>query len=319
VLLFEMACGRCPFEHENHFTLMMSHVQEPPPAPSSLRPDIPPALERLILDCLAKRREGRLATCAEAHSRLAEALADAAPAPALDAPRPDVVEHAHGGRLLRVSAGSFQMGPSRREVFLDDFHVDRLPVTNRQFGRFLAATRYRPDDDQAHRFLAHWVDGKIPRGREDHPVVYVSWFDARAYCNWAGVRLPTEAVWETAARGLDGRRYPWGRTNPGLSHANFGRRHRGTKAVGSFPAGASPFGLMDMAGNVWEWCDDSDEPTFYLQGPGRNPRNPSAGEIEKAVVRGGSWQFDAKSLRTYARTSYPPAYRLDGVGFRCAL
>jgi serine/threonine protein kinase len=319
VTLYELVCGRTPFEHENHFSLMMAHVTTPPPAPSTLRPEIPDGLEALILDCLAKDPEARPQDCGEVRERLEvslEGVARRAPAAPVRPPR---IDHAHGSTLLEVPAGVFRMGSQRREIWLDRFHIDRLPVTNRQFHRFLKATGYQPDDEQADRFLAHWKGEAPPAALADHPVVYVSWLDARAYATWAGLRLPTEAEWEKAARGTDGRRYPWGRDQPTGAHASFGRRHRGTQPVGSWPAGASPYGVEDLAGNTWEWCDDVDDPTFYDSGPQRNPHNAGGPSRSSAVARGGSWMFDARSLRCYERSAWPPSWRMEMVGFRCAL
>jgi serine/threonine-protein kinase len=193
------------------------------------------------------------------------------------------------------------MGPERRVVWLDAFYVDRLPVTNAAYRRFVEVTGHEPPKT--------W-------GPPDHPVTHVSWLDAQAFAAWAGKRLPTEAEWEKAARGTDGRKYPWGRTEPDETRANFGKRARGPVRAGSFPDGASPYGVLDLAGNVWEWCDDADDPDFYEKGPARNPRSPSGGGAR--VVRGGSWLYGARALRTYARTSFAPDVRFAGGGFRCA-
>jgi serine/threonine-protein kinase len=162
----------------------------------------------------------------------------------------------------------------------------------------------------------------------DHPVVFVSWLDARAYCRWAARRLPSEAEWEKAARGPDGNKYPWGKDEPTADHANFGQARAkaypvsgegGTSAVDAFPRSVSPYGMEGMAGNVFEWCEDIDDVAFYTHGPDRNPRNTlNAGNVPH-VIRGGCWRYDARSLRTFARASFPPTFRLDTVGFRVAL
>ena len=190
---------------------------------------------------------------------------------------------------------------------------------HRQFQTFVAVTSYRPDGEDALRFLHHYRHRKCPAQLLEHPVVFVSWSDARAYCRWAGLRLPCEAEWEKGARSEDGRKYPWGRNEPTAALANFGRAARGTVKVGTFPDGMSAYGIEGLAGNVGEWCEDIDDARFYLKGPERNPRNTAEKGPGTRVVRGGGWAFDARSLRTFARASFDPGFRLDGVGFRCAL
>ncbi len=222
------------------------------------------------------------------------------------------------GEMVLVPAGPFPMGPDRREVRLDAFYVDRCPVTNAEFHAFVTVTGYRPTDQDAARFLNH-VRGKLPPALEQHPVVYVSWDDARAYAAWAGKRLPTEAEWEKAARGTDGRKYPWGRAEPGPKRANYGRACSGTTPVGAYPEGASPYGALDLAGNVWEWCEDYDDAAFYADGPTYNPRNTRRPEKKPLLVmRGGSWMYGPRSLRTFSRTGFEAHYRFASGGFRCA-
>ncbi|MDH5676535.1 MAG: SUMF1/EgtB/PvdO family nonheme iron enzyme [Myxococcales bacterium] len=320
VTLYRALTGRCPFDGNNAFAVLQAHIDQPPVRPSRFRPKLPAALEKLVLDALAKAPEARPQSCDDFSERLQAALADVVQDPEADSePLPSVIHESDGHDLVLVGQGVFQHGPNRRQVFIDDFYLARYPVTNRQFSTFLEVTGYEPDDAQRERFLAHWRGRRCPPELEEHPVVFVSWHDAQAYCAWAGRRLPTEAEWEKGARGADGRKYPWGREEPTPEHANFGRRLRGTVAVGPNDLGASPYGLHAMAGNVWEWCEDVDDPAFYLHGPERNPRCTVSGGEEACVVRGGSWMFDARSLRSYARASHPRDFRIDGVGFRCAM
>jgi serine/threonine protein kinase len=315
VTLFELITGRCPFQYESHFALMMAHVREVPVSPASLRSDVPLPLALLVLDALSKAADKRPRSCAEFRQRLMAALAnfDEHENRGSDAPRS--LHDADGGELLLVPEGFFGMGPERRQVYLDAYYIDRFPVTNLQFAAFLEVTGYRasyPD------FLDLWRDGRVPVGLERHPVVHVSWFDARAYAQWAGKSLPTEAQWEKAARGADGRKFPWGKNPPDATRANYGRLHRGTVPVGSYPAGASPYGVEDLAGNVWEWCEDVDGQDFYARGPSHNPCNRAAsGPRPRHVVRGGSFMYDAQSLRTVSRTSFEPDTGAQGIGFRC--
>jgi serine/threonine-protein kinase len=322
ITLYELVTGKPPFDG-SHFSVMMAHVANAPKAPSKLRADVPPALERLILDALAKDPEKRPQSCAVFRERLLQAIpagqAESEAPNASSVPLPPTLRHTSGTELVLVPAGKFAMGPSRREVFLDAVYIDRTAVTNEQFARFIEATHYQPTDAGAKRFLSHWRSGKPARGEEKHPVVYISWFDARAYATWAGQRLPTEAEWEKAARGTDGRRYPWGRTEPKNVHANFGRNREGTAPVGSFPEGASPYGIHDLAGNVWEWCEDAFDEDFYERGPSMNPKLVGVVNNKKGhVMRGGSFMYDARALRTYARIGFDPHYRFAEGGFRCA-
>lgn len=323
VSMYYSITGRCPFEGGNQFGVMIAHVHQAPELPGQYRPKLPLELERLVMDCLAKAPKDRPQSCEEVLTRLEAALKHVTPTRRSKnaAPLPPTLEEPDGTKLILVPSGGMLMGPSRRDVYIDEYYLAQAPVTNRQFQAFIDATHYQPDDAEAQRFLSHWRDGKSPKAILDHPVVFVSWFDARAYCRWSGRRLPTEAEWEKASRGTDGRKYPWGKREPTHSDANYGRKQGKTCPVGNYPKTAAPYGHLDMAGNVWEWCEDTDDPYFYLQGPNRNPRitiTPKARQYS-CVVRGGSWVFDAQSLRTYARSSFQPEFRLDGVGFRCAL
>ncbi|MCB9642567.1 MAG: SUMF1/EgtB/PvdO family nonheme iron enzyme [Myxococcales bacterium] len=321
ICLYQLCTGRCPFMDANHFSLMMAHVHQEPPSPKLYRDDLPAELEQLILDAIAKDPEKRPQSCEAFRSRLEDALDHLPPTAPSSGPRnlSSALTHA-GTEMLLVPAGSFLMGNERREIFLDDFYMDTYPVTNQQFQVFLEATGYGPKDREAHRFLVHWGGSrKCPSSLAEHPVVYVSWHDARAYAAWAGKMLPSEAQWEKAARGEDGRKYPWGRDDPDDARANFNRRNKGTRPVEASAKGASPYGLRDMAGNVWEWCEDVDDPSFYAKGPEHNPRNLMRGEEARFVLRGGSWIYNARALRTTARFSHEPTSRLEDVGFRCVL
>ncbi len=323
VTLYELVTGVPPFDG-SHFSVMMAHVGEKPRPPSLIRPEIPPALEDLILDALAKDPAERPGTCGGFRERLLAAIDEderiSVSMRASWASLPATLHETNGHQMILVAPGPFQMGQGRREVHLDAFYIDRTPVTNEQFKVFLDATGYTPEDDAEGRFLQTWRKGRFPRGQDKHPVTFVSWFDARAYAAWAGRRLPTEAEWEKAARGTDGRKYPWGRTEPSVAHASFARPHDGTSPVGSFPEGASPYGALDMAGNVWEWCDDVDDAAFYENGPPFNPKSTARLGDKRAryVMRGGSFMYDARALRTFARIGYDPHYRVAEVGFRCA-
>ncbi|MEC7842526.1 MAG: formylglycine-generating enzyme family protein, partial [Candidatus Latescibacterota bacterium] len=254
--------------------------------------------------------------------------------------------------MVRISGGSFRMGSGSGDhqerpvhsVDLPPFWIDRYETTNRAFMRFVQATGYRTAAETEGRSTiyvdggyrtavgAAWSDpagsGGI-RGLLDHPVVQLTWRDAWAYCRWAGKRLPTEAEWEKAARGDDGRTYPWGREKPdegGVFRANQGTTsccresdrdgYLNTAPVGSFPLGRSPYGVEDMAGNVWEWTADWYGPAYYETAPRQAPSGPPEGK--ERVLRGGSWISYPHVLRTTYRGRHTEETRHNYGGCRCA-
>jgi iron(II)-dependent oxidoreductase len=198
----------------------------------------------------------------------------------------------------------------QHRVYLDEFYIDKYPVTNAQFERFVKATGYKAGDDWRKYYT---------KGKEKHPVVCVSWNDASAYCKWAGKRLPTEAEWEKAARGTDGRIWPWGNAWDKSKCNLWEGGPATTTPVGSYPAGASPYGVMDMVGNMWEWCADwyDENYYYYRNSPKRNPRGPNTGQWR--VLRGGSWMGNITYyLRCAARDHYGPTDTCLNGGFRCS-
>jgi formylglycine-generating enzyme required for sulfatase activity len=192
-------------------------------------------------------------------------------------------------------------------VYLDAFYIDRTEVTNAQYRACVEAGACSQPHDTG------WYNDP---NRAEHPVVYVDWNQANAYCRWAGKRLPTEAEWEKAARGTDGRTYPWGNSDPDCNKANYGDCVGDKTAVGSYPAGASPYGALGMAGNVCEWVADWYDLGYYSQSPTRNPPGPDSGE--ERGLRGGSWVFLPGLCRNAVRGWAAPDDQHDVVGFRCA-
>ncbi len=196
--------------------------------------------------------------------------------------------------LISIPAGSFLYGENKTSVHLSAYSISKTPITNAQYKAFMDATKTKAPQ--------HWDGGRIPAGKEQHPVVYVSWAEAVAFCDWAGLRLPNEQEWEKAARGTDGRSYPWGEQAPDGSRCNFNNSVGNTTPVDSFVSGASPYGLLDMAGNVWEWCAD----WYDSNQQGR-------------VLRGGSFYLNASLVRCAYRNGNYPVGRNNLIGFRVVL
>ena len=221
--------------------------------------------------------------------------------------------------MALVPAGEFMMGSSMGDadeqpmhrVYVETFFMDKYQVSVSQYARFLDATSQEaPPDWSIMNRSQH----------QKRPVANVDWPEAKAYCTWAGKRLPTEAEWEKAARGTDGRTYPWGNEHPTKFFANVNQEHWNNHAaltpVGIFEDGKSPYGVYDMAGNVWEWVSDWYDPNYYTMSPSQNPTGPPRGESK--VIRGGSWGSGPEALRSADREIHSPSFRGLGTGFRCA-
>jgi formylglycine-generating enzyme required for sulfatase activity len=192
-----------------------------------------------------------------------------------------------------------------RTLHIDPFYMDQHEVTNAEYEKFVNAAH--------HRAPYNWPGGKVPKGKENFPVVDVSWDDAMAYAKWAGKRLPTEAEWERACRGLaEGATYPWGERKPTRKDAYY-NVVTGPQEVGH--CNANSFGLSDIVGNVWEWCLDWYDRDYYASAPAENPRGPAKGKYR--VLRGGSWADEEKYLTCDYRSWARPSERSPNIGFRC--
>ena len=219
-----------------------------------------------------------------------------------------------GAEMVLVPAGEFWMGSGdgddlgdegpRHRLALRAFYIDKHPVTNAQYKRFLSET--------GHREPEYWSNQQF--NQPDQPAVGVAWDDAQAYCRWAGERLPTEAEWEKTARGPDGRKYPWGnKWDAKRANSKEGGAGKPTP-FGSYPEGESPYGAHDMAGNIWEWTSSLYRPYPYQADDGREDSKSQ----DKRVVRGGSWEDGPRTLRVSCRAHNSPSSRNFNVGFRCA-
>ncbi len=240
--------------------------------------------------------------------------------------------------MVLIPTGWFLMGSDKkqdrlaylpelpqRKVYLDAYEIDKFEVTTVQFLKFVLAMNRSP--------LIDWRydGGNFQETMANHPVMHVSWFDADAYCKWAGKRLPTEAEWEKAARGEDGRIYPWGNQPAGLSRSNFGRgglsgpvRDRPERlmlyppiiSVDKYENALSPYGLYQMVGNVSEWVADWYDRDYYKSAPEKNPRGPEHGT--QRGFRGGGWIDSTPSVRAAQRNGTEPNTKMNWLGFRCA-
>ncbi len=249
--------------------------------------------------------------------------------------------------MIQIPAATFLMGaadtdedalPHERpshEVTLDAFYIDQYEITVAQYARFLnenggyvskcaaftcLATSFEifrshlTKNDDTDEFVAE-------PGFEKYPINSVSWFGAAEYCRWAGAQLPTEAEWELAARGTDGRLYPWGNDLPDNGRAVFGSTFNDLQPVDALPAGASPYRVFNLAGNVWEWVKDEYSETYYQESPANNPVNTSDIRVNPKVLRGGGYDSPATELRTTSRSFIEPIKFRDipAIGFRCAM
>jgi formylglycine-generating enzyme required for sulfatase activity len=211
---------------------------------------------------------------------------------------------------LFVPAGEFEMGDEGKKVYLDAFWMDQVEVTNAMYEKCVNEDACGLPVISSNPYYGNWA-------YRDHPVVYVDWFQANQYCEWAGRNLPTEAQWEKAARGTDGRKYPWGNTQPNPRLVNYNGSLIG-ESVSSFryPLGQSPYGALNMVGNVREWVADWYSPTYYQVAPYMNPTGPSTGT--ERCLRSGAYDADAKEIMTYFRFRHEPQSAGLSRGFRCA-
>lgn len=214
--------------------------------------------------------------------------------------------------MVFVPPGDFMMGSNT--VYLDAFWIDKTEVTNAMYANCVRAGMCTPPRlSNSHTRQNYYGNPEF----HNYPVIYVSWLDAQSYCSWAGGRLPTEAEWEKAARGIDGRPFPWGDIDPASLGGLLNFHSQDTTEVGSYPLGASPYGALDMAGNVSEWVGDWLSQDYYSNPPAANPLGPDSGEYR--VWRGGSWATTyADLVRTTSRTGNFPTDSSGGIGFRCA-
>ncbi|WP_447984531.1 formylglycine-generating enzyme family protein [Nitrospira sp. Nam74] len=252
---------------------------------------------------------------------------------------PDSVMGKDGAPMILIPEGPFTMGTDdvgpgwhqgnpnehpEHTVTLKGYYIDQFEVTIARYAKFLEATKYSTPPS--------WDDDAV-MSAGDRPVVGVDWQDAKAYCTWAGERLPTEAEWEKGARGTDKRRFPWGDMQPFVDIANYNRGLWVSYPITLAPVtsgaegmsirhglkngGKSPYGLYHMAGNAAEWVADWYDREYYAKAPKENPTGPAEGE--KKVLRGGSWGDPPRSIRVTARFSADPEFRDTSIGFRCAM
>ncbi|MFQ5600138.1 MAG: formylglycine-generating enzyme family protein [Candidatus Krumholzibacteriia bacterium] len=260
------------------------------------------------------------------HTLLALVVCAAAAAAGCGGPRKDTRPQPSLEHMVFVPAGEFTMGRDHedsdespvRRVWLDAFYIDRTEVTNAQFKAFCDAT------GRLYTNNPHWDDDYF-LGKPDYPVINITYDQARAYCAWANKRLPTEAEWEKAARGTEGQLYPWGNEWTEQVANLWGDQgeqdhFRRTAPVGSFPAGASPYGAVDMVGNVWEWCADWFDEDYYSRAPNRNPPGP-AEPTPWRVVRGGGFSSPLRPTGDTVvsnRSKNHPMQPIHHLGCRCA-
>jgi serine/threonine-protein kinase len=233
-----------------------------------------------------------------------------------------LIREKDGMTMVYVPVGEFTMGSEKGDRFakpvhsvaLDAYWIDQTELTNGMYAKCVNAGVCDPPIDVSTITRSSYYGNSQ---FNNYPVIHVNWNQARAYCDWAGVTLPTEAQWEKAARGTDGRVYPWGDEKKDCSKANSSGCESDTAAVGSYPAEVSPYGAFGMAGNVQEWVNDWYDGSYYSNSPSNNPQGPSSGNLR--VVRGGAWNlFGEITASTFFRSSEDPKNNWNtSIGFRC--
>jgi formylglycine-generating enzyme required for sulfatase activity len=226
--------------------------------------------------------------------------------------REEMVSIPAGAFIRGTDHGGFDEQP-QRTLALDAFAIDRYEVTNFQYQQFVDATGHRKSGPPA-----RYAKNMSKMQGINQPVVYVSWEDAEAYCHWKGKRLPTEAEWEKAMRGTDGRLWPWGNVEQpnGANWARVQDGHEVSAPVGTVLTDKSPYGVMDGAGNVMEWVADWYEETYFKEAPERNPPSPDHGVFR--VLRGGGYATTGADIRITSRSKMVSDFRDETIGFRCA-
>ena len=237
----------------------------------------------------------------------------------LEAKRKDILPEANKRLMVHIPAGPFTMGGRDEDsprserpahtIYQSAYYIGKTPVTNQDYREFVQCT--------GHRAPIHWQRGTFPPGAGKHPVVNVSWQDARDYADWRSARLPTESEWEKAARGTDERPYPWGTRFTEGERCNANNQIGTTTPVDEWPDGLSFYGVWDMAGNVYEWCYDHYDPECYKDSPTTNPRGADGGQ--ERVIRGGRYQETRAALRTTHRIGSSEVSTRDNFGFRLAM
>ena len=298
---FEGDCGQCHNDFKHPVEILATDKCEQCHAAPSLHTDV---------KTMAGQRE------------ISQAQKEAGMRYPLYYPQTESRQGSKPGPMIKIPAGEFIMGTDGRlpdegpmhTRVLAEYFIDRYEVTNLQYKAFL--------DDTGRRSPRHFRNRTFPEGKSDHPVTYVSWKDADAYCQWAGKRLPTDAEWEKAARGTDGRFFPWGNEFD-VDKANTPQRwarlgiEGDTTPVGAFEAGASTYGVYDMSGNVWEWTA-----SWYEPYPGNTHKTENYGTQYK-TLKGGSW-WDCSfyqcgiSAPVYNRSFFLRSTKNNSFGFRCA-
>lgn len=350
LVFYELLTGAMPYAADTPAALVLKKGSEPLVRPSDVQAGIPEVVEQVVFKALSKESVDRYpnmqAFCdalkkignMDVSNKTSNRLVNQKPIPqpsntTIKSTGCSWVRPKDLMPMMFIPAGKATIGRNddshdsrpMHTVALDAFLIDKHPVTNRMFSHFLNEIGNQEEngtkwyDEKAKNARLRWSGNcwLVMRNYSEHPIVSVSWHGAVAYCQWVGGRLPTEAEWEKGARGEDDRIYPWGNQTPSYDYANYQGYQVSTTAVGAFPKGASSYGLLDMAGNVWEWVSDWYEHDYYARSLLINPRGPDTGATK--VMRGGSWFNIDRHLKVSYRSYSNPGTRTANLGFRCVV